>query len=205
MEIDDELKSLWKSASATQPELDANQLREMLRGNSRGIIERMKKSVWFEIAITDLSLIVVALIIYYLKAGPLRWLMVGVFASLVASGVYFILKMRLLAQFDFGAHNLKDNLKQLSARLERFLRVYTAAFRWGYVIFYFLALIAIVTERGKEGSIEFVTSTFGISFLLFYTVLIAGSFMLVKWYVHKLYGVHLERLQQLLSDVSATE
>jgi len=196
----DDLKEIWAQPSAHDVQWSREQLQEVLKGKSRTIIDRLKRSMWLEITMTYLALILLMLQAGYQQAGPIRWLMVMLFVFFAGFGIYFASRIWLLARFDFGAANLRDNLIVLIHKLDGFLNVYTFSNRLSLAVFYVLGLLAVYLEKGPEQIMAFVASPRGALFLVSFSVAMLAPIFLVNWVVDKLYGKHVERLRKLLAD-----
>lgn len=199
MEFDD-LKKIWAQPSAQDAPWNEQQLHEVLRGKSQSIISRIKRRMWFEMAITYGTIAVLAVLAMYQQSGPFRWLMVSLIGFFVVLGFYFISKVRILARFDFGADNLRNNLVSLIGKLDEFLNVYKLSSRWSLVVYYLLAVLTLFFEKGIEHVVSYVTSLNGVIFLVFFTAAMIGPIFLVNWLTHKMYGKFVDRLRKLVVE-----
>ncbi|HCZ37657.1 MAG TPA: hypothetical protein DHV26_17180 [Cytophagales bacterium] len=204
MELDD-LKEIWKHPSAKDTAWSTTQLHEVLQGKSKSILSRIKRSMQIEITIGCIAFAVLISQIFMLKVGPTWWLMISilVFSSTVA--IYFYLKMRLVTTFDFATNNLKNNLTDLIAKLETFLKIYKLGNQWGLVFFYLLGLLATYLELGTDRALNYVSSWQGQLSLILFTVCVIGPVFFVDRVLRKLYGKHIDRLKLVLAEFDKSE
>lgn len=196
----DDLKEIWAQPSQHDVQWSREQLQEVLKGKSRTIIDRLKRSMWIEMALSNGALIFLMLLTIYQQSGPLRWLMGTLLVFFTAFGVYFVSRLRMLAQFDFGATNLRENLVILIEKLDGFLNVYSISNRLSLAVFYVLGLLAVYFEKGSERMVTYVSSPKGVLFLVSFTVAMLAPIFMVNWLIDKMYGKHVNRLRKLLAD-----
>jgi hypothetical protein len=205
MELD-ELKYIWKKTDvAFQPKAEA-ELALMLKGRSKSIVAKLKRSVWFELILT---LVAATFLLNYalgLSSGALKWISVSILLIFATYPFYYIKKLMLLHRFN-GAHdNLKANLEKLISSLTNYLRFYERSYSVLYPVYFCLVLLFIGIERGLDEFIDSLTQPKTIAFLTFMAgVLFLLNKWVVSWLLKKLYGRHLEKLQGLLNDLNGSE
>jgi hypothetical protein len=201
MELED-LKIIWKQRETEFRPKDESEIGLMLRGRSMSIIAKLKRSVWFEL-ITVICLSVVLLIYAIsLKAGALKWTAVSMLVSYVAATIYFVKKLSLLNRFQVVNENLRDTVRLLIVNMTGYLRFYKNSYAILYPVYFFLAILFGALERGPKKYMDFLLRPETIIHLL----LVAVIFFLItnwfaNWYIKKLYGNHLAKLQGLLDDL----
>jgi hypothetical protein len=200
MELED-LKSIWKNSEPFRPKGEA-EIASMLRGNSQSIISKLKKSVWFELTITLIA--GVALLVYALTlpSGALKWTSISILLMLVVYSFYYVKKLMLLNRFDSANENLRTSLENLYDNLSSYLRFYKRSYAILYPVYFVLGLLFGALERGMN---EFINSLIQPKTIL-YLLFIAGVFFfcstwLTNWYLKKLYGNQMDKLQQLLHEL----
>lgn len=201
MELDD-LKYIWKSKEPGFQPKDESEIAQMLKGNSKSIVDKLMRSVWLELIFTfiaGLGLLVYALT---LPAGALKWTASAILLILVAYTVYYIKKLMLLKRFNPAHENLRATLETLVTSLSSYLNFYKRSYTILYPIYFFLGLLFSLLERGATEFLEALSKPRTISILL----LVAGVFYftsawLVRWLLRKLYGNHLDKLKALLNDL----
>lgn len=198
-----ELKDIWKKTEAGfQPKAEA-ELAAMLKGNSKSIIAKLKRNVWFELTFTLISGIILLIYALTLPSGALKWISVAILAVFVAYTFYYIKKLMLLNRFGGGDDNLKASLEKLIENLASYLRFYRRSYALLYPVYFLLALLFVGIERGIDEFVNILTKPKTIAYLLFLAgIFFVCSTWLVNWYLKKLYGRHLEKLQNLLNDLN---
>jgi hypothetical protein len=203
MELD-ELKDLWKRSDAVfQPKADT-ELASMLRGSSKSIVGKLKRSVWIELGFTLVSGIVLLIYALTLPSGALKWTSVSILAIFVAYSFYYVKKLMLLKSFKPTEGNLRVALENLTENLSGYLKFYKRSYTLLYPMYFCLALLFGAIERGFERFVTILSEPKTIAYLLgFATLFYVGSTWLVSWVLKKLYGNYLEKLKVLLKDLNS--
>jgi hypothetical protein len=205
MELD-ELKDLWKKNDAGfRPRAEA-ELASMLKGNSKSIVDKLIRSVWFELIFTLVSGIALLTYALTLPSGALKWTSVSILIIFVGYSFYYIKKLTLLNRFNRVQENLRTNLENLIENLSNYLRFYKRSYTLLYPVYFCLALLFGGIERGLE---EFAHALMSLKTIL-YLLALASLFYfcstwLVSWVLKKLYGNHLEKLKALLNELNGFE
>lgn len=201
MELD-ELKSIWKLGEPSFRPKDEEEIAAMLKGRSTSIIDKLKRSVWFELIFTVVVSIALLLYALTLPKGALKWASVSILLMFLAYAIYYVKKIILLNRFDPGNENIRANLMSLIDSLNGYLKVYKRSYTLLYPIFFCLFLLFIGIERGSDKFFENISKPATIIYL---TCMAALYFFLAtwftNWYLKKLYGNHLEKLNSLLNDI----
>lgn len=201
MELD-ELKSIWKLGEPSFRPKDEEEIAAMLKGRSTSIIDKLKRSVWFELIFTVVVSIALLLYALTLSKGALKWAFVSILLMFIAYAIYYVKKIILLNRFDPGNENIRVNLMSLIDSLNGYLKVYKRSYTLLYPIFFCLFLLFIGIERGSDKFFENISKPATIIYL---TCMAALYFFLAtwftNWYLKKLYGNHLEKLNSLLNDI----
>ncbi len=203
MEIE-ELRDIWKKQTEGFKPKDAAELSSMLKGKSTSIVTRLKRNVWMELIFTfagGLGLLAYAMT---LPPGSLKWISVSMLVLFCVYSFYYLKKLRLLNRFDPANEDLKSNLSRLIEDLKSYLRFYKRSYAILYPVYFFLGLLFTAVERGTEGFINRISQPeiYG-SLLLVAFAFFIGSTWLTSWYLKKLYGNHLEKLEGLLKELEA--
>lgn len=201
MEIED-LKDIWRKQSAGFKPKNEREIAGMLKGRSTSIITRLKRNVWLELIFTCLGSL--ALLAYALLElnGALKWTTISITVLFAIYSLYYIKKLRLLNAFEAGNDDLKTNLERLIQDLKGYLRFYKRSYSILYPAYFFLMLLFTAIEHGTDGFYHRMTRP-----EIFLTLLLgAGLFFifstwLTTWYLKKLYGNHLEKLEGLLKEL----
>jgi sulfite exporter TauE/SafE len=201
MELED-LKSIWKK----QPPVESKQDEEialMLQGQSKSIISKLKRSVWFELIFTIVCGIALGIYGLTIEAGALMWTIVSLLVLLVSYLFYYVKKIMLLNRFD-PAGNLKENLLQILDRLTTYLTFYKRSYAILYPVYFLLGLLFGAIERGLDDFLSKVSEPKTLIILIALGVaFFFVSTWITNWYLKKLYGNNIEKLKSLLKDLEA--
>jgi hypothetical protein len=201
MEIED-LKELWKQQAERFEPRNANELAAMIRRNSTDIVARLTRSVWFELGLTLVA--AVAFLIYALRlpTGSLKGISISILLAFCGYCIYYIKKLTILQKFRRRDDDLKANLTWLVKNLSSYLRFYRRSYTILYPVYFLLGLLFAALERDFDTFYSLITQPTTIIIV----VSIAAIFYFVStwftdWYLKKLYGNHLTRLENLLRDL----
>jgi len=199
MELE-ELKIIWKNYDTAFQRKEETEIAVMLKKKSSSIVERLKRTVWFELIIT--LIVSIGLLIYAmaLPAGGLKWTSISIILLCLIYVVYYVKKLMLLNRFD--PTNIRDNLISLIDNLSSYLLFYKRSYTTLYPVYFCIGLLFAGIERGAD---EFFNSLARPRSLVLLSLL-AGVFYFLStkftdWYLQKLYGNHIHKLRNLLTDL----
>lgn len=201
MELE-ELKNIWKNKGPGFEPKDEAEIALMLKGSSQSIVDKLKRSAWFELIFTVVTGL--ALLAYAMTAatGYVQWLFVSLLAMLVIYSIYYVKKLILLNQFSSTHENIRANLEKLTETLSSYLKFYKRSYTILYPLYFCLGLLFAGIERGADEFFHNLMQPRTIASLLALAVLFYfSSTWLANWYLKKLYGNHLEKLKNLLKDL----
>lgn len=202
MEIED-LKAIWKKQSEEfQPKAET-ELAGMLSGKSISIISQLKRNVWLELVFTFVGALALLAYALTLPPGTLKWTSATLPILFCIYSLYYVKKLRLLHRFDAGNENLRANLEKLIQSLRAYLRFYKRSYSVLYPVYLVLALVFAAIEHGADNFFTILTKvyvliTLAIGAALFFFC----STWLTSWYLRKLYGKHLEKLEGVLREIA---
>ena len=211
IELDD-LKNKWKDKIDSNIDLqhvEQEKIRELLNRRSTNIIDRLRKNLLLEIGMFCLCLLLIACVPFYFKSREVTILcmivLTGIFIPYL---IYYLKKYREFQQFFSYNEDIKSSLKALIAQLEKYLKIYF----WGSLLLTpvsgFLSGFAILYEMKALGFLlyfDVFSSSTLLMILSFALLLTLLSYPVMKWYVRKLYGQHLEKLKDCLKELEETE
>lgn len=201
MEIED-LKYIWKKESAAFAPKDTTELAAMLKGRSSSIVTRLKFNVWFELVFTFLGGLALLGYAITLPGGGLKWTSISILVLFAAYSLYYVKKLRLLNRVDFGHQDLRESLQRLVLDLKGYLRFYRRSYSILYPVYFILGLLFTAIERGADGFLAMISRPQVMITLIFGAGLFfVCSSWLTSWYLKKLYGNHLEKLESLLDEL----
>jgi hypothetical protein len=202
MELED-LKTIWKQSEADFRLKDEAQIASMLKGKSMSIIAKLKRSVWFELVFALIVSVVLLVYAITLKPGAFKWTAISLLLMCLGSSIYFSKKLMLLNRFQEVNENLHVTISTLITNLNGYLRFYKNSYTILYPVYFSLGILFAALERGPKKFMEFLLQPT----IIIYLLLMAGIFFFVStwfanWYIKKLYGDHLQKLQGLLDDLN---
>lgn len=192
MELDD-LKHIWQNAGEEyQPSMDAEALLRLTKQSSQNIIERLVRNIWYELVVS--IFVVIAWFYYTLFYAEEHWriggLTMGIF--MIASLGFYLWGLFRLKSISMANISLKESLTQLIKQFKLYIKAYTwlnillipfANFLGAYLIFSPL-------EAGLKTSAMIAV---GMAPLMWW---------LMRWYINRLYGQHLKRLESILQELN---
>lgn len=206
----DDLKNIWKeniNSNIDKQKMEQQKIRELLSRKSTNIIDKLRKNLLFEIYIFFACLILIGCVPFYFKSKEVTWLCVIVFVVIfIPYLIYYIKKYQELKKFFSYHQDIKSSLELLIYQLEKYLNLYF----WGSLLLTpisgFLSGFAILYEMKALGFLVYfnVFSSATISIILSFALLLTLlSYPIMKWYIRKLYGQHLEKLKDGLKELNA--
>lgn len=201
MEIED-LKDIWRKQSAGFTPKDETELAFMLKRNSTSIITRLKRNVWFEVIFTFLGGLGLLAYAMTLPNGSLKSTSVSILILFCVYLIYYFKKLRLLNHFIHENDNLKANLRRLIANLKGYLKFYKRSYAILYPVYFILGLLFAAVEQGSVGFLNKITRPeIFITLFMGAIAFFVCSSWLTRWYLERLYGTHLEKLEAILREL----
>jgi hypothetical protein len=201
MELD-ELKNLWKKQNTAIPTRNEVEIAAMLKGNSKSIISKLKRSVWFELTVTLLAGTGLLVYAISLETSALKNISIAVLVVFLGYTAYYVKKLLLLNRFDTASENIRGNLEKLIYNLGSYLKYYKLSYTILYPVYFFLGVIFGGLEHGTDHFFEILFETRTILLLIGVGIVFYfSSTWLVNWFLKKLYGNHLDKLKSLLHDI----
>lgn len=192
MELDD-LKHIWQNAGEeSQPSMDAEALLRLTKQSSQNIIERLVRNIWYELVVS--IFVVIAWFYYTLFYAEEHWriggLTMGIF--MIASLGFYLWGLFRLKSISMADISLKESLTQLIKQFKLYIKAYT----WLNILLIpfanFLGAYLILSplEAGLKTSAMIAV---GMAPLMWW---------LMRWYINRLYGQHLKRLESILQELN---
>lgn len=204
----EDLKNIWSSnieKDIGQQVVEQDKIRALLNKKSTNIIDRVRKNLFGEIILFFICLILVASVPIYLQTKQVlivcTLIIVLIFIPYL---VYYLKKYQELKRFFSYNQDIKSSLQMLIKQLEKYINIYF----WGSLLLTpisgFLLGFAILYEMKALGFLIYfnafssTTLSMILSFALLLTLI---SYPIMKWYIRKLYGQHLEKLKDCLREL----
>jgi hypothetical protein len=190
------LKTLWQEQETPPAEPDRELLLALLQKQSGGPIARMRRNIRKEVIL--MAICYGLCILFYLFAfngsmAGVAWLFLGLFVFFY---VYYYRKNQLLKKMQCMSCEVRSNLAGQLKTLRKYLRFYFWASTFIVPVSLFVAFdIALHSDLGPIRQWKII-ALFALA-----TVLTIAVYFLNRWYIHKLYGRHVRKLQELLREM----
>lgn len=207
----DELKSSWNiytSQIVGDSEVEENQIRALLKGKADNIIAKIKKSLYFEIGFIAISSFAFLAILFRVN-DPFMLIYCYAFlifciATLVSLTFYY----RKLSLFDLNLPNLKSSLSGIVTSLSGYVRTYhiinitLAPFMLVSSVLYAFVSHPETEEQQAEQQTMLLSNEQITLFVFIYLFGLIAFYFISKFYMHKLYGIHIASLKQCLAELN---
>ncbi|MCU0356184.1 MAG: hypothetical protein MUE95_01255 [Cyclobacteriaceae bacterium] len=201
MEELDDLKILWKQDRSFEQK-NENEIALMIRGSSKTLITKLKRSVWIELSLSVLCIVALGAFGLSLSPGAMMWTIMALLVLLLGYVFYYVKKIILLNDYDDSAENLKTNLENLVDKLDAYMTFYKRSYAILYPLFFLLGLFFGIMESGLDRFVQKMQNPLNVfAFLLIAVIFMVGVYAITDWYLKKLYGNHIEKLRSLLLDL----
>ena len=209
MELDD-LRRQWQQPDlAGLPAVNPAQLDNLLAGHSEGLVEKMLRNTWFEIAVSLLLVLAAPVLVLLVGPGLIIFRVYTVVFELLGAGLlyHYYLQLGILRRMMQADVNVRAHLGVLCAGLRQLLHFYyritlaTLPFALLLNLGYFVG-----HELARPGPLRWalVGITCGVA-LLVAGLAQWGTAATTRWYLQRLYGQHLDRLEASLRELAEPE
>ena len=208
MELDS-LKYVWRSLdSKPAPNKSPEDIRALLQKRSGGIVSKMRRNLLGELILIAVTY-TPAILFYFLdfggKLSGIAWLFIVLLTILA---VYFFRKNQLLKAMQCSDSSLRSNLGQQINTLKKYIRFYV---RSGTLMIPVMTILSWLIIRQRFPPAPGAALWYQLSgapwwqhplawaaLLIPFTV---GIYFINLWYVNRLYGQHIRKLQELLREM----
>ena len=190
------LKTLWQEQEMPTAESDRELLLALLQKQSGGPIARMRRNIRKEVIL--MVICYGFCILFYLFAfsgsmADVAWVFVGLFVFFY---VYYYRKNQLLKKMQCVSCEVRSNLAGQLKTLQKYLRFYF----WSSTIIVPVSLF-VAFDIALHSNLGTVTNLKIVLLFALALVLTIAVYFLNRWYIHKLYGRHVRKLQELLREM----
>ena len=208
MELDS-LKYVWRTLESTPvPEKSPDEIRALLSLRSKGPVAKMRRNLAGELALVAVTY-TPAILFYFLgfegRLSIIAWLFIFLTVFLA---VYFYQKNRLLKTMQSTNASLLYSLQRQVGTLKRYIRFYLWS---GTIMIPVMTALTWLIIRWKYPPIPGADLFYRLSGLPWWqhpltwlTLLVPvtiGMYFVNAWYVGRLYGQHIRKLQDLLREM----
>ncbi|MDP5168681.1 MAG: hypothetical protein NWR72_00430 [Bacteroidia bacterium] len=202
MKLDD-LKTLWDSATAPDPNFDRDQLRRLLQNKSSSTIGKIRRNIILEIIFLAVAALAV-LAWFAFRSLPVHWGEWVLFTMLFPlSGVLYWYKFRAFVKHDSVSQDLFHSLDTYIQSFDRYLNLYKATMVFLIPVLSIVGIMYGFTLARVEDGKDLTGVPTGVWALLggVTIVYIFLAMWFSKWYVNKLYGRHLRELKSIRAEL----
>ena len=208
MELDS-LKYVWRSLEAQPaPEKSPEEIHALLQKRSGGIVTRMRRNLIGELILIAATY-TPAILFYFLdfegKLSAIAWLFI---LLLVILAVYFYRKNQLLKAMQCTGCSLYSNLRRQITTLKKYIRFYvwsgTLMIPVMFILYWLIIRSRFPAAPGADLFYQLSDTPWWQHPLVWAVFLIpftVGLYFVNLWYVHRLYGQHIRKLQDLLLEM----
>ncbi|MBC6988320.1 hypothetical protein [Hymenobacter sp. BT491] len=201
-----ELRRRWQQQPASSQIIEQQELDAILARQSDGIIERLRRSARLELYL-NFGVLLVSLALAWL-AQPFWVRMLG-WVLVVVGGVcivYLWRKLHLLRRMDDPAGDLRAHLLRLASGLRALIRFY---FRFTLAMLPVTGFVQVLMVASTAKRDISLTTLPGIALVVGLVVLLPALLYLpvasvTRLYLQRLYGQHLDRLEECLRELQSS-
>ncbi|MGY3089635.1 hypothetical protein ACVWYF_002683 [Hymenobacter sp. UYAg731] len=203
MELDD-LRRQWQQPEPAAPPMTQAALSRLLAQRSDGLVERMRRNARWELGFVVLMAVTMPLILRFASNFLERAQVVSLFLVALVMLGYYYRKLAMLRQMTEPDGHVLGNLRRLSAGLRNMLRF---NYRLTLAMPPASLLLALEFVVGKELSRPGGVRTtmllgLGAAMLVLGLLLQWAVVRATRWYLQRLYGQYLDRLEANLRELA---
>lgn len=200
-------KDIWKEADDQAPN-DAQKLHSLLDKKSKSPVAKMKRNLRVELWIVIITY--GAIILFYFLAFKGRMSVVSWFMLFIGLlfVIYFQRKNKLLTEMECLSCEVKSNLQKQTTTLEKYILIYLIGgtvlapvsllfFGWFFYARAWTNVNDTIFYPGDHNPMWKVI----LAWVILTSIVTILFYLLNKWYVRKLYGKHVEKLKEVLSEM----
>lgn len=202
----DELKQIWQKRGEGPPAIDAESLRELLRGRSTTVFEKLRRNLLIEMILYVASLSLILGVAWYFQSRVITTLILAcVVCIFIPYLVYYISKYNQLRRLSFFTADIKRSLELSIETLEKYLNLYLVGSIVLTPVSVFLVATIFMYELKELGLLLYFNPT-GAGFILaalgIAAIATAVNIPLMRWYVRKMYGKYVDQLRRNLRELN---
>lgn len=208
MELDD-LRRQWREPEPAAPAaITATQLHELLASQRSGLAEKIRRNTRWDVGLGSLMLLLAfAVGLPDMQKALTQLIAGGLLLFLILLLYYYYRMMTILQQLDETTGSVHSHLVQLCAGLRRLVRFYYyLSVRANPAIFLLLYGFLVGKELARPAAFRWEKlGLMAAGFLAFGALLQVGIVYTGRWWVQRLYGQHLDRLESQVRELEDAE
>ena len=203
------LKYMWHTLETPPaPAQRREEILALMERRSRGPVAKMRRNLLGELILIAATYIPAILFYLFDFGGKLSEIAGLLLLLLVVFAAYFYRKNRLLKEMQCISCQVRSNLQRQVSTLRKYIRFYTIT---GTLMIPFMAVFSVIIIHWK------LPSSFGSALFyrlsgapwwknpVYWGILLVpvtiGIYYVNVWYVNKLYGRHIGKLQEMLDEM----
>ena len=202
MELDD-LRRQWQQPETAQLPVSPAQLESLLAHRSTGLIEKMRRNAWVEAVLNALLAVMLPFYLATRQSALYRMYSVAMLLLAVLMLYYYYRQLQLIGRMARAEGHVRAHLVAMSAGLRQLLRFYyRLTLATGPLLLSLVLGFFVGQELARSGPFRWpLVGGIAAALLFFGTVLQVGVVYGTRWYVQRLYGQHLDRLEASLREL----
>jgi hypothetical protein len=205
MELDD-FKAFYQAHFELVPNKSGPVLEEMLRKRSHTAIERILRNLLWEVGAALFIMLVLAVVMVSWPSTIFRWVGGSLVIVSVVQVVLFIGQYRQLRdRLNCPPGSVRHYLQEMEAIISRFVRIYyrfcMGSIPVGLLLGGFIGATEDASDPAFSALPEKPTIFFTVVCLLLSIGLVMGTYFMLKWYIHQLYGRYLDELRACIAQL----
>ncbi|WP_035561187.1 hypothetical protein [Hymenobacter sp. IS2118] len=201
MQLED-LRQSWLTPAEETAPINSSQLNKLLASRP-GLVEKMRRSARWEAAFTAVMVVVSPSI--FLLTDMLLTRIYGVLLTIMGLGLmyYYYRMLTMLNRMLVVEGNVRGHLQELAAGLRALLRFYyRLTLAVGPLMMLFNLGFILGKELARPGEFRWKVLFIASGLLLVFGVMLQVAAVYgTRWYVQRLYGRHLDRLEANLAEL----
>ena len=209
-----ELKKIWDRSFQQEPEApDREKLFELVKRRSSGPVGKLKKSIRLEIGAILVAVPLLVVIMFKLTEPYFLFNTGVLIVAFTGSLVYYFHNLRRLERI---WHQSQENIHQSIKSTLMLVKFFRKVYYWlNLILFPFGVYFGYIIGFGLGSDGNRVTSlplfenlpfVIAVSLIGVIVLLLFGLFYIfLKWYVKKLYDVHINKLEEIDHELSEFE
>ena len=198
----EKLKGAWKSYTEDLRERgskNASELREILSRKSEQSLRRLRKNFLIEagINLAAIPLVLIIVINQYAQVGDHRYYLSGFLVLLLLAFLGFLYNSYMrIYRYENLELSLEQKLEEQVKRLKKFMSSYAVI---GYILYFLVFVVSLLVNAYQNLMEELPRLGLGllIAVILFFLLIRP----LMRWYLKRLYGRHLDSLTGYLNEL----
>ncbi len=207
MELDD-LRRQWRQPEpVAEAVFSPAQLDTLLRQQRNTLLDKLRRNTYLEIALSSATILAFALERDYSKPLQVLGTVIQVAMLLLLLRYYYYRVWRVLRQMADSNNAVRGHLSQLCTGFRQLLRLYYR-FSMAAVPVTLIIMFAYVVSSALTGAGPIQRADLGlftVVMLLLGLLLIIPIRLVTPWWLQRLYGQHLDRLEGQLRELDDSE